>query len=120
MIPLVAFLAGTAISPCLLAGSISWLLPAVGALGRKIRQLEFAASMAALRVPETNGEMLDFPDGKDRLDWNEVRLRGYVQSLIDYFECKVVASHNADGEYGHPQHMLVHRLPRPWSPWKRT
>lgn len=78
--------------------------------GRRIRQQEFAASMAAMGLPETNHEMLDFPDGKDRLDWDEGRLRGYVQSLIDYFGSTVVASHNAAGEYGHPQHMMVHRI----------
>jgi len=73
-----------------------------------LRQLEFSESMRAIGIPEGQYEMLDFPDGKHQLGWDRPRLLRRVQTIIRRYRMTTVASHNAEGEYGHPQHQLCH------------
>jgi len=73
-----------------------------------LRQLEFIESMQAIGIPEGQYEMLDFPDGKHQLGWDRAKLLRRVQSIMRRYGMTTVASHNAEGEYGHPQHRLCH------------
>jgi len=73
-----------------------------------LRQVEFRESMRAIGIPEGQYEMLDFPDGKHQLGWDRRRLLRRIQTIIRRYRMTTVASHNAEGEYGHPQHRLCH------------
>jgi len=78
-----------------------------------LRQLEFSESMREIGIPQGQYEMLDFPDGKHQLGWDRVRLLRHVRAIVRRYRMTTVASHNAEGEYGHPQHRLCHETLRP-------
>jgi len=75
-----------------------------------VRTHEFQESMQQHSI--RSYEQWDFIDGKD-MEWDERELRSRVLQTIKTKGpfCKVV-THNAAGEYGHPNHKACHRALR--------
>lgn len=76
-----------------------------------VRSAEFQAVM------EATGDkymILSYPDkiGKKRSDWKywQTDMEADVARILSYKNWKLVASHNADGEYGHSHHQMTHQI----------
>ena len=58
--------------------------------------------------------ILSYPDkiGKDRSSWNYWKkdMEADIATVLNYKDWKQVATHNADGEYGHHHHQMTHQL----------
>ena len=50
--------------------------------------------------------------GKDRSSWNYWKkdMEADITTVLNYKDWKQVATHNADGEYGHHHHQMTHQL----------
>lgn len=76
----------------------------------KIRRAEFEAVLA-----ETGdqGLILSYPDkiGSKRSNWKLWRkqMEADLKVILQYQDWELVATHNAKGEYGHPQHIMTHQ-----------
>ena len=76
-----------------------------------VRSAEFKSVM------EATGDkylILSYPDkiGKDRSSWNYWKkdMEADIATVLNYKDWKQVATHNADGEYGHHHHQMTHKL----------
>ena len=76
-----------------------------------VRSAEFKSVM------EATGDkylILSYPDkiGKDRSSWNYWKkdMEADIATVLNYKNWKQVATHNADGEYGHHHHQMTHQL----------
>ena len=76
-----------------------------------VRSAEFKSVM------EATGDkylILSYPDkiGKDRSSWSYWKkdMEADIATVLNYKDWKQVATHNADGEYGHHHHQMTHQL----------
>lgn len=58
--------------------------------------------------------ILSYPDkiGKDRSSWNFCKkdMEADIATVLNYKNWEQVATHNANGEYGHHHHQMMHQL----------
>lgn len=70
------------------------------------RYKEFKCAMNIVGSPSI---MLNYPDyvNRKRVSWEpyKYRIEQDIQTLIQYKHWKVIATHNPEGEYGHPHHI---------------
>ena len=76
-----------------------------------VRSAEFKSVM------EATGDkylILSYPDkiGKDRSSWSYWKkdMESDIATVLNYKDWKQIATHNADGEYGHHHHQMTHQL----------
>lgn len=76
-----------------------------------VRSAEFKSVM------EATGDkylILSYPDkiGKDRSSWNFCKkdMKADIATVLNYKNWEQVATHNANGEYGHHHHQMMHQL----------
>ena len=76
-----------------------------------VRSAEFKSVMKATGDKYL---ILSYPDkiGKDRSSWNYWKkdMEADIATVLNYKDWKQVATHNADGEYGHHHHQMTHQL----------
>lgn len=75
----------------------------------KTRRAEFEAVLAATG---DKGLILSYPDkiGRRRSGWGFWRtdIEADIAAILQYKDWKLVVSHNEQGEYGHPHHVMTH------------
>ncbi len=75
----------------------------------RVRRAEFEA---VLRASGDKGLILSYPDkiGGRRSNWKFWRknIEADIAAVLQYKEWEVVATHNAEGEYGHQHHIMTH------------
>lgn len=83
-----------------------WTVVCVTNAGNPMRRSEFIAAMTTARA---NWFILDHADHLTNGNFHP-RLREQLQSILDAHPYELVVTHNARGEYGHPQHRALHAL----------
>ncbi len=84
-----------------------WLVVCVTNGGSKVRSAEFHSAMTELKH---RNHIWNFRDGTDTL-WNHRRLGARIRRVLALRkDWSMVATHNAEGEYGHPQHKQLHTI----------
>lgn len=89
-----------------LTSSGGWTVVSVTNAGNPLRRAEFIAAMTAARA---NWFMLDHADHLTRGDFDP-RLREQLAWILSDAPYELVVTHNARGEYGHPQHRALHAI----------
>jgi hypothetical protein len=85
-----------------------WTVVCVTNASNKQRCREFIEAMESIHA---NYTLLDHADHLQNGNFGP-RLEEQLSALMDEFPYELVVTHNAAGEYGHPQHRAVHRLVR--------
>lgn len=74
-----------------------------------VRRAEFEA---VLEATGDKGLILSYPDkiGRSRSDWSFWRddIEADIATILQYQDWELVVSHNEQGEYGHPHHIMTH------------
>ncbi|MGZ8709510.1 MAG: PIG-L family deacetylase [Thermoanaerobaculia bacterium] len=91
-----------------LTSSGGWTVVCVTNASHPRRRAEFIAAMDAIRA---NWVMLDHPDDLTSGTFHP-RLAEQLETLLREHPYELVVTHNARGEYGHPQHRALHRIVR--------
>jgi LmbE family N-acetylglucosaminyl deacetylase len=89
-----------------LLATAGWTVVSVTNAGNPLRRAEF---MAAMTAAGANWFILDHPDHLTDGDFDP-RLRQQLQWIIADARYESFVTHNARGEYGHPQHRSLHRI----------
>jgi LmbE family N-acetylglucosaminyl deacetylase len=88
-----------------LASSSGWTVVCVTSAGNPVRRAEFMAAMTAAKA---NWIMLDHADHLTNGRFAP-RLAEQIAAILRDGAYELVVTHNARGEYGHPQHRALHR-----------
>lgn len=91
-----------------LTSTRGWLVVCVTHASNLERRREFTSAMSSIRVDYT---MLDHADDLRNGRFNG-RLVEQLSALLAEYSYDLVVTHNAAGEYGHPQHRALHRIVR--------
>jgi LmbE family N-acetylglucosaminyl deacetylase len=91
-----------------LTSSRGWTVVCVTNATNEQRRKEFAAAMRSVGA---NYTILGHFDHLESGNFSR-RLEEQLKGLIEEFPYEMIVTHNARGEYGHPQHRAVHRLVR--------
>lgn len=77
----------------------------------KVRSAEFQKVM---ETTEDVGLILSYPDkiGRKKSDWKYWKddIRKDLETILKYKQWDLVVTHNEDGEYGHPHHIMTHEM----------
>jgi LmbE family N-acetylglucosaminyl deacetylase len=95
-----------------LSSSTGWMVVCVTNASNERRRREFIKAMNSIRA---NYTMLDHADCLYNSSFSPL-LDEQLSALLNEFPYEFVVTHNAAGEYGHPQHRALHRVVRRLAP----